>query len=145
MCFAPLSFAQDKKFPIEIVDLSSGPISQKLMKEAKAQIEKSELFRFAKQGEVRLQLRFQAGELIQPRDGDLAIYSLAFTLAHSKAIGDQSTFLRQTVNHCKIDEIESAANGILQQTIMARAALQERILAIIDGKIEDIVHSYSAN
>ena len=145
LCLTTLSIAKYNKFPLEIIDLSTGTVSNKLIHEVKTEIAKSDLFRFTEKAEIRLQLRFRSQEVMQANGAPLTIYSIAFTLAHSKQTGDQSVFLGQTVNHCGKDELEKSAKSILKDTIGARAAIQERILAIIDGRIRSIEHSYSAN
>ena len=145
LCLTTLSIAKDNKFPLEIIDLSTGAVSNRLIHEVKTEIAKSQLFRFTEKPEIRLQLRFRSQEVMQRDGAPLTVYSIAFTLAHSKQTGDQSVFLGQTINHCGKDEFEKSAKRILKDTIGARAAVQERILAIIDGRIRSIVHSYSAN
>ncbi len=145
LCLTTLSIAKDNKFPVEIIDLSTGTVSNKLIHEVKTEIAKSDLFRFTEKAEIRLQLRFHSQEVMQANGSPLTIYSIAFTLAHSQQTGNQSVFLGQTVNHCGKDELEKSAKSILKDTIGARAAIQERILAIIDGRIRSIEHSYSAN
>lgn len=145
LCLSTLSIAKDNKFPVEIIDLTTGEVSNKLVHEVKTEIAKSDLFRFTDKPEIRLQLRFHSQEVMQANGAPLTIYSIAFTLAHSKQTGNQSVFLSQTVNHCGKDELEKSAKSILKDTIGARAAIQERILAIIDGRIRSIEQSYSAN
>lgn len=145
LCFTQLSFAQDNRFPLEIIDLSTGTTSQMLMHEVRTEIAKSQLFRFTTKSEVRLQMRLNTIEVRQPNGSDLIIFSVVFTLANSKQVGSKSTFLSQTVDYCQSDDVEQTARRILRQTIMARAAIQEMIVAIIDGKIRSLVHSYSAN